>query len=100
MQQLLRLRILTVSKLQTLCVLSSICSSAVICVSFSRSKYLAKEVDGVMTIIVEASGFSFRPYFIIIEPVEHLPVGDPGIQCSQIVNCNFITVEYQLILLF
>ena len=68
--------------------------------SFSHSKYLAKEVDGVMTITVEASGFSSRPYFIIIEPVEHLPVGDPGIQCSHIVNYNFVIVEYQFISLF
>ena len=54
----------------------------VVCVSFSRAKFLAEEADEMMTITVQASSFSFRPYIIMIEPVEDLPVGGPGIQCS------------------
>ena len=50
----------------------------VIYVSFSCTKYLAEEADGVMTITVQASGISFRPYIIMIEPIEELPVGGPG----------------------
>ena len=50
----------------------------VICVSFTHTKYFAEEADGVMTITVQASAFSLRPYIIVIEPVEDLPVGDPG----------------------
>ena len=54
----------------------------VICVSFSHAKFLAEEAAGMMTITVQASSYSFRPYIIMIEPVENLPVGGPGIQCS------------------
>ena len=56
----------------------------VLCVSFSHTKYLAEEEEGMMTITVQASGFSLRPYIIMVEPVERLPVGGPGIQCSYI----------------
>ena len=56
----------------------------VLCVHFSHTKYLAEEADEVMTITVQASGFSLRPYIIMVEPVERLPVGGPGIQCSYI----------------
>ena len=53
-------------------------SFAVICVSFTHTKYLAEEADEVMKITVQASSFSSRPYIIVIEPIEDLPVGGPG----------------------
>ena len=39
---------------------------------------MAEEADEAMTITVQASGFSFRPYLIMVEPTEDLPVGGPG----------------------
>ena len=61
------------------------------CVSFSHTKYLAEETDGVMTITVQASAFSFRPYIIMIVPIEGLPVGGPGI-CTVAIQCSYIAI--------
>ena len=60
------------------------CCSAVICVSFSHTKYFAEEADGVMIIMLQASKLYFRPYIIMVELVEHLPIGDPGVQLNAV----------------
>ena len=50
----------------------------VIYVNFTQSTYSAEENDGMMIITVEADGFSIWPYSVEINPMEILPIGDPG----------------------
>jgi len=45
-------------------------------VNFSQSLYSAQEADGMMTVLVEADGFSVWPFTAEVVPME---VGGPGI---------------------
>ena len=56
------------------CVIINLFLCIVLCVHFSHTKYLIEEADGVMTITVQSNDFSLRPYIIMVEPAEHLPV--------------------------
>jgi len=49
----------------------------VIYVNFGQTVYSAEEADGMMTITVEADGFSIWPYFVEVTPFENFPRG-PG----------------------
>ena len=51
----------------------------VIFVNFGQPVYSAEEADGIMIITVEADGFSIWPYYVEINPIEVLPVGELGI---------------------
>ena len=51
---------------------------AVIHVNFSQPVYSASESDGSMIITLEADGFSLWPYYVEVNPIELLPVGESG----------------------